>query len=138
MLRMKSVTDDPAMLAAAVLHDVIEDCEVTANEIEREFGVVVAALVEMLTNPSKGSTAPRRERKIMDINHIAGCPIEVRIIKLADRIDNLHDLKGVKKDFMELLLQESEVLYAVLVGRTHRTLEARLAIAIEEVREKLA
>lgn len=54
---VRSVTDDPVMLAAAWLHDTVEDTATTLNDIENHFGPEVARLVEMLTD-----TAPTQAK----------------------------------------------------------------------------
>ena len=59
------------MVAAAFLHDVVEDTPHTLDEIVAEFGPDVARLVAELTSPSKGLKAPRHERKQLDRDHLA-------------------------------------------------------------------
>jgi guanosine-3',5'-bis(diphosphate) 3'-pyrophosphohydrolase len=80
------------MVAAAFLHDVVEDTPHTLDEILTEFGPDVARLVAELTNPSKGLKSPRRERKQIDRDHLAVVSVEAKIIKLLDRIDNLQEM----------------------------------------------
>jgi len=65
------------MVAAAFLHDVVEDTPHTLGEVTAEFGPEVARLVEELTNPSKGSKASRSERKQQDREHLAEVSVEV-------------------------------------------------------------
>src|SRR4051812_3189550 len=75
-------------VAAAWLHDVMEDCGITYKRLEAEFSVRTAVLVRELTNPSKEfPDLPRAKRKEMDRLHIASCGSGVRLIKLADRAD---------------------------------------------------
>jgi GTP pyrophosphokinase len=50
--------EDEDLVAAALLHDVVEDCGITVAEIERRFGMAVASVVEALTNPSQGMNLP--------------------------------------------------------------------------------
>ena len=108
------------MVAASYLHDVVEDCGVTLSTIRVEFGDQIADLVAWLTNPSKGSKAPRAERKWIDRQHIKAAPREAKIIKIADRLDNLMglcDKDGVflaPLDFMELYVAESKLLLTAL------------------------
>lgn len=103
---------DESLVAAAFLHDVLEDEDVqgnrvTAPELEAEFGPAVTEYVQALTNPSKGSKAPRRVRKQMDRDHLAQQGIEVRAIKLLDRIDNLREMRGDDPQFVDLYVLES-------------------------------
>lgn len=102
------------MVAAAWLHDVVEDTPVTLGEIHKEFGQDVTKLVWELTNPSKGSNAPRGERKKMDRDHLETVSKEAKQIKLLDRIDNLLDMAGAPKDFEHMYKLESIALAVVL------------------------
>jgi len=117
------------MVQAAYLHDVLEDTKV--NELalyEAGFIGKVILFVKALTNPSKGSNLPRADRKAMDRQHLAGASWEVKVIKLADRIDNLLEVRNdptSPKDFVELYKNESRLLLEVLKG-TNEELEAVL------------
>lgn len=104
-----------AMVAAAFLHDVVEDTPHTLDEIEAEFGPVVSRLVGELTNPSKGSKAPRKARKQADLVHLATVSREAKIIKLLDRIDNLRDMMDAPDGFRHLYCAESRRLVAVIM-----------------------
>jgi len=85
---------DPLMTAVALLHDVIEDTTVTADEIEEEFGSEVRDLVVGLTNPSiNHKDLPRDQRKEMDRNWLVRQDPRVKITKMRDRIDNLRELQ---------------------------------------------
>ena len=84
---MHPISSDITM-AVAWLHDTIEDVSwVTRELIEQEFGPEVADMVQQLTNPSKGSPLSRKNRKAMDIAHLASVSHEAQIIKLLDRIE---------------------------------------------------
>ena len=87
---------------AAWLHDVVEDCEVSAEDVAREFGQEVAGLVVELTNPSKGSKASRAERKAMDLAHLREVSVEARRLKLIDRTDNLREMSLAPGGFRRL------------------------------------
>lgn len=101
------------MAIAAVQHDEIEDCQVSFQDISEKFGEEVANLVEGLTNPSKGSSLPRAERKAWDRRHLQIQPKSVKIIKLIDRIDNLNEM-DLNDGFIHKYLRESEELAEVL------------------------
>lgn len=79
------------VVAAAYLHDVIEDCNCSYDELNSLFGKFVANIVQGLTNPSKGSKAPRAVRKQMDAEHIAEQMLVTQRIKLEDRCHNLEE-----------------------------------------------
>lgn len=80
------------VVAAAWLHDVLEDCDVSETKMRMLFGDVVTNLVVELTNPSKGLKVSRTERKRIDIEHISGISNTAKIIKMIDRIDNLNEI----------------------------------------------
>ncbi|MDX2476962.1 MAG: HD domain-containing protein, partial [Gammaproteobacteria bacterium] len=93
-----SVTDDEEMIAAAWLHDVVEDTPATLYDVEKEFGKDVAELVENLTDISMPGDGNRQLRKLLDRQHIAAASERSKTIKLADLIDNAnvitrHDAK---------------------------------------------
>lgn len=113
-------------VAAAWLHDVVEDCGVTGDEIGQEFGAIVRDLVLELTNPSKARPdLNRAARKQMDREHIAKASHGARVIKLIDRIDNLNEMQGCGDDFLTLYKSESRLLLDVLRG-TDAALESEL------------
>ena len=112
-LRVAVLSGDPV----AVLHDLIEDTPVTAGNLRREFGSEVATLVEELSNPShdpehKGKS--RAERKALDLEHAKKMSFRAKLIKAADRIDNLSDLSQAEGDFLALYARESRDLLDVL------------------------
>lgn len=85
------VFGDSDMVAAALLHDVVEDCGITVQHIEAEFGMPVAAIVEALTNVKQ----PRllwEQQKAADRDRLVAASPEVQQLKLLDRLDNLREL----------------------------------------------
>ena len=66
-----AITDDEEMIAAAWLHDVVEDTPATLYDVETAFGKEVALLVENLTDVSKPGDGNRATRKAIDRQHIA-------------------------------------------------------------------
>jgi len=121
-----------AMVTAAFLHDVVEDTPHTLDDVSAEFGPEVARLVEELTNPSKGSKAPRRERKQQDREHLVRVSDEAKIIKLLDRIDNLQEMSGAPIDFKRTYCEESRLL-ADVIGDTDPELKAELLDSVERL-----
>jgi guanosine-3',5'-bis(diphosphate) 3'-pyrophosphohydrolase len=80
---------DPVVLAAAVLHDVVEDCEIPLEELEARFGAHVKTVVLEVTN-AKNQT--REEMRAQQVAEAATLSLHARCVKLADKICNLHDL----------------------------------------------
>ncbi len=80
---------DPEVLAAGVLHDVIEDTTVDYDDLIQQFGPRVAQLVAALT---KDKRLPEAEREAQYHRQLAQAPAEAWLIKLADLHENLSDL----------------------------------------------
>lgn len=104
------------LIAAAYLHDVVEDCGVSDVELMIRFGVAVSRYVQWMTNTSKLThpQANRAERKRLDRERIAGAPCEVKVLKMCDRIDNLREIGC--GDFASLYAAESRALCEVLAS----------------------
>src|SRR5262245_1013702 len=71
---LATVTDDPEMIAAAWLHDVVEDTPTTIEDVEQEFGRSVRELVDALTDVSRPQHGNRAARKAIDRAHLAQAP----------------------------------------------------------------
>jgi len=80
---------DATILAAALLHDTIEDCGVSYTELRTEFGTDVANLVRECTDDK---SLPVVERKKLQIEHAKNMSPGAALIKLADKYDNCRDL----------------------------------------------
>lgn len=87
---VSTMTDDEEVIAAAILHDTIEDCEdVTAEVLRREFGERVAFFVEQ---ESEDKTKTWKERKSATIEKLREAPWELKYIGLADKLSNIRDI----------------------------------------------
>jgi (p)ppGpp synthase/HD superfamily hydrolase len=102
------------MLAAAWLHDVVEDCGVSISEIREEFGDNVASLVDWLTDVSKPSDGNRKRRKHLDMLHTDRSSPSAKTIKLADLIDNTSSIVQYDPEFAKVYLEEKKALLEVL------------------------
>lgn len=121
-------------VAAALLHDVIEDCDPRwRDEIAIHCGPEVFNLVYELTNPTKGMKAPRAVRKAIDREHLRHVSMNAVVLKLIDRTDNLNEMDLAKPDFKTLYLMESEQLLEVLEKRFFNHSGGPLHIADAEV-----
>jgi guanosine-3',5'-bis(diphosphate) 3'-pyrophosphohydrolase len=109
-----SVPHDEIMLAAAWLHDVVEDTPCTLLDIHNAFGLQVAALVEQLTDVSKPADGNRAKRKEMDRLHLSSASSKAKTIKLADLIDNSHSILERDPDFAKVYITEKRMLLEVL------------------------
>lgn len=81
--------DDETVLIAAVLHDTIEDTATTTDELLREFGPEVAAIVFEVTDDK---ALPKAERKRLQVVNAGALSRRARLVKLADKICNLRDI----------------------------------------------
>lgn len=84
---------DDEVLAAALLHDTIEDTNTDYDEINNAFGERVAVLVAALT---KNMALPESEREASYDRQLAAAPWEARLIKLADVFDNITDVPNAQ------------------------------------------
>ena len=80
---------DAATLCTALLHDTIEDTATTRDELQREFGAEIAALVAEVTDDK---TLPKADRKRLQVEHAATISDKAKRVKLADKISNLADV----------------------------------------------
>ena len=99
------------MLVAAVLHDVVEDTDVSLMEIQEEFGDVVSDLVLHLTDISTPEDGNRLKRKRKDAEWYAQGSAQAQTIKVADFIDNTRDIAQNDPRFWEIYKMEK--LYAL-------------------------
>ena len=81
--------EDPEILAAALLHDTIEDTETTVEELIDHFGKRVCNLVQEVTDDK---TLPKLERKQRQIDHAKEISKDAALIKLGDKISNVTDI----------------------------------------------
>ena len=109
-----SVSDDEEAIAAAWLHDAVEDTPATLDDIEEHFGQAVAELVEELTDVSKPSDGNRAKRKAIDRSYIAQASPRAKTVKLADLIDNCRDITRHDERFAKVYLVEMGALLEVL------------------------
>ena len=80
---------DPIVLAAALLHDTIEDTETSADELARAFGAEVAGIVLEVTDDK---SLEKQARKRRQVEHAPELSARARLVKLADKICNLRDV----------------------------------------------
>ena len=89
VLANEAYVTDPVILAAALLHDTIEDTDTTADELTAEFGPGIAEIVLEVTDDK---SLPKQERKRLQIEHAAALSEKAKLVKLADKICNLRDM----------------------------------------------
>ena len=120
---VKSVPHTPAMLAAAWLHDTVEDTPVTIEDIRAEFGTEVATLVGWLTDVSKPEDGKRVVRKGIDRQHTAEAPAEAQTVKCCDLISNTYSIVANDPNFAKVYLEEKGKLLEVMTKADPAILE---------------
>ena len=120
---VSTVPHTDEMLAAAWLHDVVEDTGVTLEVIRAEFGDGVAELVGWLTDVSRPEQGNRAVRKAIDRAHSAAAPAAAQTIKLADLISNTHSITEHDAKFAKTYLEEKRLLLEVLTKGDRTLLE---------------
>ena len=111
---VKTVAHTDEMVAAALLHDVVEDTPVTIDEIKIKFGSKVAELVGWLTDISRPEDGNRKTRKTLDRKHSAEAPADAQTIKVADLIHNTDSIERHDPSFWKVYKQEKIALLSVL------------------------
>ncbi len=108
---------DIESIAAAFLHDVVEDTDTPLSEIEEEFGREIARLVDGLTKVSAIESVSKEEKESANFRKllvsIANDP-RVLIIKLADRLDNMRTLDVMREQKQKRIAKETLEIYAPL------------------------
>ncbi len=102
MAIVSSITKDEELMAAAVLHDTVEDTDATVEEIETKFGAKVAKLVAS-ESENKREELPESEtwkqRKEETIAHLKFADLETRIVCLGDKLSNI---RAIERDYEKL------------------------------------
>lgn len=104
------------MVEAALLHDVLEDTEVTFQEILHHFGAPVANLVDALTDkytPESCPEYPRKRRKELEAQRLASHPKVVRDIKRCDLADNTRDIERFDPGFAKVYRAEKDYIISL-------------------------
>lgn len=105
---------DEDVLAAALLHDVIEDTRATYAELLDWFGHRVAEMVDAVSDKSERWMGNRARRKEIDRLHLAKASPEAKTVKLADLIDNTRSIVLYDPDFARVYIREKELTMEVL------------------------
>jgi GTP pyrophosphokinase len=111
---------DDATIATALLHDVIEDTDVTRAEIDQMFGEEIGALVEGLTKIKKLDLITKKAEQAENFRKLLvaiSSDIRVLLIKLADRLHNMRTLEHMQPESRRRISEETLEIYAPLAGR---------------------
>lgn len=111
---------DLASIATGLLHDVVEDTKVSLDDITREFGELIAQLVDGVTKISKMNFRNTHEKQGENIRKMIvamGKDVRVLLVKLADRLHNMRTLNHMPYEKQATIAQETLDIYAPLAGR---------------------
>ena len=111
---------DSAMIAAGFLHDIVEDTDVSPEEIEEMFGCEVRVLVEGVTKLSKFNFSSKTERQAENFRRMflaMAQDIRVIVVKLADRLHNMRTLQYLKPEKQKRIATETREIFAPLANR---------------------
>jgi guanosine-3',5'-bis(diphosphate) 3'-pyrophosphohydrolase len=89
ILSVEGSVEDPVVIAAALLHDTVEDCGVLPTHLAYRFGQPVADVVMELTDDK---SLPKERRKELQVEHAASISDRAKLVKLADKIANVRDV----------------------------------------------
>jgi len=121
---------DEVSVAAALLHDAVEDTEITVADVERDFGSDVAAIVDGVTKLERIRFDSREEQQAATMRKMLVAmakDLRVLVIKLADRLHNMRTLAGMPLEKQQRIAQETLDIYAPLAHR----------LGMQEIRQQL-
>jgi guanosine-3',5'-bis(diphosphate) 3'-pyrophosphohydrolase len=111
---------DTITVACGLLHDIVEDTDITVEDVAREFGPEVAQIVDGLTKIANLPMSSREERQVENYRKLLlsiAKDARVILIKLADRLHNMRTLDWLAPEKRRRIAQETRDLYAPLAHR---------------------
>ena len=111
---------DAETVTASLLHDVVEDTQVTSGQLAEKFGKTIASLVEGVTKISKldfRSKADRQAESLRKMLLAMAQDVRVIIIKMADRLHNMRTLYAMTEEKQKEISKETLEIYSPIAGR---------------------
>jgi (p)ppGpp synthase/HD superfamily hydrolase len=108
---LKKISVDDEVLAAAWLHDILEDTDINSNILEQFFTDRIVSLVLAVTDVSDLIDCSRSFRKKLNRDHIALGSVDAKNIKLADGIDNMPSIIKYDPEFAVTYIEEKYLLF---------------------------
>lgn len=137
MAIVATITNEPDLLAAAVLHDTVEDTDVTLDELRQEFGEHIASLVADETDVKHtpdGKKLTWKERKQRDMDNLRAASREVKIVAIGDKLSNM---RAIARDYR----QKGDALWQIFRVKdkaTHAWRYKGLRDALQELKDTFA
>lgn len=133
---------EPIAVAAALLHDTVESSKgkVSIALIEEMFGRPIAMMVAILTKPAMHNASQAEKEQKLKIYHerIVQASVETKLVKLADRLDNVRDAANIlDKGFQLRYLEQTRDFYLPIADNCDSYLYDELAIACEKLEHEL-
>ena len=132
-----TITPDQELLAAAALHDVVEDTEISADEIRREFGDRIAALVVAESDVFEEGVSEEdswHARKQAAMDRLAAAPRDAKIVAMGDKLSNM---RAIARDYA-VKGDELWKIFHAKDPRDHEWHYRGLAAALEELKDTFA
>merc|ERR1711991_990241 len=117
---LKEIGASSSVIAAGLLHDVVEDTGIDLSEIETNFGLEVRELVEGVTKLGGIHFNNRTEAQAENLRRMflaMASDIRVVLVKLADRLHNMRTLGALKEEKRQRIARETREIYAPLANR---------------------
>ena len=135
LFSLKDSNNKYLLAVVAILHDVVEDCDVTLAEIRRLFGYAVAALLEEVTTDKKKCEQMGKTAYLcMRVLEMTSYGLR---IKLADRLHNCSDLKNMSQKFRDNYIPQTQEIIRTLetqrrLTKTHKYLVGKIKLALKK------
>ena len=132
-----TITPDQELLAAAALHDVVEDTEISAEEIRREFGDRIAALVVAESDVFVEGVSEEdswHDRKQAAMDRLAAAPHDAKIVAMGDKLSNM---RAIARDYA-VKGDELWKIFHAKDPKDHEWHYRGLATALEELKDTFA
>lgn len=130
--------DNPNIILASILHDVIEDSDTSYEDLKERFGAVVADVVTELTDDMN---LPYQERKDLQVNRAQQLSDAARKIRIADKASNIRDIFTYPLDWTrekKIAYLENSLAVVDQIRGTHEGLEAWFDQSVQFARRVLS
>ncbi len=117
---LRDIGASPSVIAAGFLHDVVEDTDITPEQLENYFGSEVRGLVEGVTKLGGIHFTNRTEAQAENLRKMflaMASDIRVVLVKLADRLHNMRTIQSLQSDKQQRIARETREIYAPLANR---------------------